>query len=630
MPTVQCNGCGSSNTTLKYISCLHTLCVPCVQNNIDFDGSIKCPQCFSSTQLPVGVEPLRSMPSVAVPGNLGSVAGNDECGAKSACEECGDDTPATSSCENCHAKMCKIHAAGHPLSKTSKGHIVKPIDEVSTSSTTCILRGSTMRGAAQHRPRCAVHASDILDRFCVQCNQVLCPRCKLPPSHKQDHQVLDIPSAGQMSRDKLSEKLASCTSESEGVLNKAMRNVSKNIEALNEQTECASAKVTGFIKEEIERLKKREADLLTQLDAMRSKKLIPLEKQLNRLQECVAQVEGAGLILQSGSDDVDLLRMFPWIDGTLDKAMKTTEVEGEPCTAGGIVFASTDTTDLQNGIEKCGAVLDVVDCAVLDCPDKVTTHDDVVLHLRPDASSADTATAASCIPPPVMAVSQAQLDNIAVRVTVKSCDDEDMCSLDTLCESLPGRVQIDQGSLPAGHYTVAATVAGWHLEGSPHGLLVMTKPVFDAARCSSQLVIEGSGASVKCVTSAEYHASVCTTPITMQTDRTTQKVRIDRTGNGSILLSACSSSAPKLDTHQQDNSQCYGWYGYCSIPIHTGTALGQPWHTGDVIQLTVDHDHHTLTGYHERTGVTETIQNVTGDLYWMVSLCRIEDQVTLL
>ncbi|XP_065185824.1 E3 ubiquitin-protein ligase TRIM33-like [Sycon ciliatum] len=353
MSTAQCYGCGSSNTTLnrlKYISCLHTLCVPCVQNSIDFDGSIKCPQCFSSTQLPVGMEPLRSLPSVVLHGNLElSVAGNDESQAISACEECGDDTAATSSCENCHVRMCEAHAGVHSLNKGTKGHIVKPLIRIATSSSTMSsCAGSTGRPRGQRNPQCAVHSNEKLDRFCVQCNQILCPRCKLAPSHKHDHQVLDIPSAGQMSRDKLSEKLASCTSESDGVINKVMRNVSRNIEALNEQTECASAKVTDVIKEQVEILKKRESDLFAELDAMRSKKLIPLEKQLNRLQECVAQVESAGLILQSGSDDVDLLRMFSWIDGTLDKAMKTTEVEGEPCTADSLWIMTTvpslDTT----------------------------------------------------------------------------------------------------------------------------------------------------------------------------------------------------------------------------------------------------------------------------------------------
>lgn len=116
----------------------------------------------------------------------------------------------------------------------------------------------------------------------------------------------------------------------------------------------------------------------------------------------------------------------------------------------------------------------------------------------------------------------------------------------------------------------------------------------------------------------------------MHTDSTTQKVRIDRTAGGGIFLSACSSSVPNLETCQQDQLQCYGWWGVTSLPFHNGTALGQPWQTGDIIQLTVDHGHRTLTGYHERTGSTETIQNVTGDLYWIVSLCHKDDQVTRL
>ena len=276
MASLQCNDCGSSSTALKFVSCLHTLCVPCVQNSISFDGSIKCPQCLSTTPLPMSVEPLRSLPSVMASGD--SVAG-DETQGQPVCEECGDDTKATSSCENCKVKMCDAHAGVHPLSKATKGHAVKPLSQVDRASSSAGT--ATSRSAAQHR--CALHTSEFVDGFCVQCNQLLCPKCKQAHLHKKDHQVLDIARAGQKTRDMLADKLASSSSTCDGVITQALNNVQTNIQKLNDQTELASAKVTEFSKLLTEAVVKRENELLAELDDMRSKKTLALEEQQNRV-----------------------------------------------------------------------------------------------------------------------------------------------------------------------------------------------------------------------------------------------------------------------------------------------------------------------------------------------------------
>ncbi|XP_065187329.1 E3 ubiquitin-protein ligase TRIM71-like [Sycon ciliatum] len=389
MSSLQCNGCGSSSTALKFVSCLHTLCVPCVQNCISFDGSIKCPRCLSTTPLPMSVEPLRSLPSVV--DREDSVAGDDTL-EKPMCEECGDDTIATRGCENCQVKMCDAHSTSHPLFKATKGHTVKPLSQVERASSST---GSTSRSAAaQHR--CVLHTSEFVDGFCVQCNQLLCPKCKQAHSHKKDHQVLDIASAGQKTRDMLADKLASSSSTCDGIISQALNNVQTNIRKLNDQTELASAKVTDFSKRLTEAVVKRENELLAELDDMRSKKMLSLEEQQYRLQECVSQEKSAANIVQSFADDVDLLRIWTWVDESLNKAMRTAEVDTVPCVSSGLVFGSTDITQLLNDIGKSGTVLDVADHAVLDCPDKATTRDDVILTV--EMTSSLTAASATNTP----------------------------------------------------------------------------------------------------------------------------------------------------------------------------------------------------------------------------------------
>ena len=115
------------------------------------------------------------------------------------------------------------------------------------------------------------------------------------------------------------------------------------------------------------------------------------------------------------------------------------------------------------------------------------------------------------------------------------------------------------------------------------------------------------------------------------TGSSTLKVRIDKTRDGNIFLSGWSSgtSSPNLNYFRQDQAQCFGWYGYTAHNYHTGIALGQPWQTGDITHLTLDHGRHTLIGRHERTGAMETIRSVTGSLYWIVTLHNSGDEITL-
>ncbi|XP_065186058.1 E3 ubiquitin-protein ligase TRIM71-like [Sycon ciliatum] len=623
MSSLQCNGCGSSSTALKFVSCLHTLCVPCVQNSISFDGSIKCPKCLSITLLRVGVEPLRSLPSVVDSGD--SVAGDETLG-KPMCEECGDDTIATSGCEHCQVKMCAAHATSHPLFKSTKGHIVKPLSQMEHASSSA---GSTSRSAAtQHR--CVLHTSEFVDGFCVQCNQLLCPKCKQAHSHKKDHQVLDIASAGQKTRDVLADKLGSSTSTGDGIITEALSNVQTNIQKLNDQTELASAKVTEFSKLLTEAVVKRENELLAELDNMRSKKMLALEEQQNRLRECVSQEKSAANIVKSFTDDVDLLRIWTWVDESLNKAMRTAEEDKVPYVSSGLVFASTDITQLLNDIGKSGTVLDIADHAVLDCPDKATTRDNVILSVGITSSHTVDAATASATNTPACSVSQDQLDNIGLEISVCSLGNDEFSAVRNRCESLPGRLEIGHDRLAAGRYCVSAIIGYRHLQDSPQQLKIIStpsQPLFDNSRCGSGLKITNDGRTLSKTGSG--HRSACTTPMVTDTGSSTLKVRIDKTQHGNIFLSACSSSNPNLKHHQQDKTQCFGWHGAGASEYHTGTALGQPWQTGDIIQLTVDHDRHTLTGRHERTGAVETIPNVTGNLYWIVALANWSDQVSI-
>ena len=527
------------------------------------------------------------------------------------CDECWDGKPAAVVCENCNVKLCEQHGAVHPLSKLGKGHTVKSLSASSTESTSS---GSSSGRVVQHR--CALHTNELLKRFCLDCNQLLCTQCIHTGAHRHDeHKVMDIASAAQNTRDTLSTKLNSCTSECDGVVSSAIETVEKNIRIVHSQTEHASEKVSGFFKPLMEAVKKREEALVTELDKLRLNKLEPLEKQLHHLQECVSKGESAANILQSFQDDVELLRVWSWVDASITKAMKTAEDEKEPCVTSGIVFGTTDTTSLLNDISKTGEVLDVAD-GTLKCPAQGSVNDHLSISIElPESEYSST-------------VEQEQLDDIGLEISISSPDDD----TSNVCIQLTpasGRIQAEHNPLQTGRYNISAKIGCVHLKGSPQKLVVSATPKFDGNRCGSQMNITNDGRTLNITGTSGSYRSACTTPMVTDAGSSTLKVRIDRTTNGSIFLSACSSSNPSLEHYKQDKAQCFGWYGNSPSNYYSGTALGQPWQTGDIIHLTVNHDRHTLTGRHERTGATETIPNVTGNLYWIVALYYGGDEITL-
>eukprot|EP00117_Sycon_ciliatum_P013537 scpid37697/ scgid14164/ len=281
-----------------------------------------------------------------------------------------------------------------------------------------------------------------------------------------------LPLLVKKTRDMLADKLGSSTSTCDGIITQALSNVQTNIQKLNDQTELASAKVTEFSKLLTEAVVKRENELLAELDDMRSKKMLALEEQQNRLQECVLQEKSAANIVKSFTDDVDLLRIWTWVDESLNKAMRTAEEDKVPCVSSGLVFASTDITQLLNDIGKSGTVLDVADHAVLDCPDKATTHDDVILSVGITSSHTVDAATASATNTPACSVSQDQLDNIGLEISVCSLGNDEFSAVRNRCESLPGRVEIGHDRLAAGRYSVSAMIGNRHIQGSPQQLIV--------------------------------------------------------------------------------------------------------------------------------------------------------------
>ena len=181
-----------------------------------------------------------------------------------------------------------------------------------------------------------------------------------------------------------------------------------------------------------------------------------------------------------------------------------------------------------------------------------------------------------------------------------------------------------------GKHQVMARYNGHHFSGSPADVMVTTSVCrFNPSRRHGDIQLSNNNMTAKNTQGIGCWRSVCGADI-YRSGTVEIGIRLDNMPDTNVMIFLRNSTNPPLDGWQQDDTP-YGWYGNNQNPGRWhGAALGQPWKTGDIIRLSLDCDRHTLTGRHERTGATQTLSNVTGDLYLYVCLGSPGHQVTIL
>ena len=316
--------------------------------------------------------------------------------------------------------------------------------------------------------------------------------------------------------------------------------------------------------------------------------------------------------------------MSSWLVTALNDAAEVGKSDAEPCAVNGIVFAASNTRDLVAGISKAGLCADAAKNKVR-CSGNRKMGSDIEIDIEMEQLS-DAAT-----------ISQEQLMKIDVGVCVTNPDGKTV-PCEPLQQSSACHLVTKCRPAAAGEYAVSTTIAGVPLKGSRVKFSVVPPapaqpapvPVFDINRCHGDIQISNNNRTIRKSPSNGHWCSVCSSPIQEQCGSSAIQLRIDVTQYAHMYVCLCASSSPALSDVHSTQGEVYGWYGYCAETSRGGGALGQPWQSNDLITLTLNHDDHSLTGLHHRTGVTEVLRNIpTSNLCWYVSLYDAGDQVTI-
>ena len=628
-PFSRCVSCSGTSRRAKLLKCLHSLCVGCLPKQLTNLNEVICPTCGSMTPPPSSGKPQ----SMALPDSYATVKEKTggaadaqlEMEAVLHCDECFENEKAVSTCMDCKAVLCDFHTQGHSRSRSTHNHKVRPIAQDASMPES--VNSDTQQ---QERMHCIIHPTHKLEKFCTTCKEFFCEQClyrggsckESSTDSSHSHSLLPMKEAADKMRGGVEKLLTGSGSPDQGnVVLKAIENLKVAIGQLHDRTEAVSEEVVAYFVDVVKLIKSREEEVLERLDLLRSAKLVPLEQQKSRLEKSLSSHETVSMLLESCDDNYDLIRMSGWLEEAASAANESALSDVKPCVESKLVFRQLHCEQLTTAIACVGNVFDVADIdpsqSSMQCQPSLHVGEEICITLKAVSENGSSGQ-----------VSEVCMTSLAVEVMspdneVTPCnankDDED-----------GGIIVARYQPTQPGKHQVMARYDGLHFSGSPADVMVTTRVrTFNPSRCHGDIQLSNNNMTARKTQVVSYWRSVCGADI-YRGGTVEIGIRLDNMPNTNVMIFLCSSTNSKLDTYQQDNT-AHGWYGpNNSAGNWRGTQLGQPWQTGDIIRLSLDCDRHTLTGHHERTGATQTLADVTGDLYLYISLFSTGHQVTIL
>ena len=352
MPNPKCASCSLHKNRGKLLKCMHSVCVLCLPKQITFGNALICPSCSEITPPPPGgFTHLQILPDSVLEYEPLSGGGRPhQTEITPCCDDCVESEKAVSTCVECKMNYCHDHADSHPKSRATYRHTLVRFDP-------SVSADQVEKSVSEY---CPLHPTQQLSSFCSCCSQLLCQQCQIihPLEHKQH--ILLVSDAASQAKLALNGRLGGVTEGDRSSLDKAFDRVVETIQDLHNQTEAVSADVTEYFDGLVKVIRKRENEVLNDLDQLRSKKLLPLEAQRSRLGDTISASSTATSYLNSRQSDTNFLKMYSWLEEVADKEARRLQDDGAPCASAKLVFTPNTNVDMVDVVREFGNVADVV------------------------------------------------------------------------------------------------------------------------------------------------------------------------------------------------------------------------------------------------------------------------------
>eukprot|EP00117_Sycon_ciliatum_P029069 scpid76333/ scgid1680/ E3 ubiquitin-protein ligase TRIM33; Ectodermin homolog; Transcription intermediary factor 1-gamma; Tripartite motif-containing protein 33 len=337
MDDICCVACHRPTRPLKLLMCFHAMCLPCVREHIDTDGTVSCFRCLTVAGKanpgahleesladwpgPVRGQQVKNAPD-SIRTNESPSTGHEAAACTSSCPgpvcqspECeGECEPATSHCVDCNLDLCEDHEKFHlkKRSRSTRDHTLQPLDQTTRTRTNMTERA------------CPLHPHLPLKSYCdnCECQTLVCERCSAKSHSDHSHCLKDIQEAADRQRAEWKERLSSCSESWREKLSTAGMNITLHIEQINGKVERLSAEITEEFEAYINSVKQRRDHLLNELDVLRWQSLKELEKQSDHVELQAYQLDCCEHLV-STFGEVQLLEARRILESRLDHGITT-------------------------------------------------------------------------------------------------------------------------------------------------------------------------------------------------------------------------------------------------------------------------------------------------------------------
>ena len=340
---VACQNVPDAYSGLKILNCLHTMCVPCLKDNVNKDGTVSCFNCLQvgGSALP-GIrleESLvdwpkterrlqtcsRSSNEISCSGEVLSSAERsatenlESSGEEAEVEEEPESSNEISETEvQAESTLCNETSEKNGQSESSNklsDAEVQPMcqnpdceGELVPAVSLCIDCGVHMCGdheklhskrkAAAHGHRivaavsthggqtnlsaefkCQLHPQHTVKSYCAKCKMLTCEQCCVRIHLNCSKDFQDIQTAAERMREEWKAGLSSCSDAWREKLSNTRSSIDTYTQDINDKVEELSETIIADFEEHIKNIRKRQRKVLDSLDVARWKALHRLEKQ---------------------------------------------------------------------------------------------------------------------------------------------------------------------------------------------------------------------------------------------------------------------------------------------------------------------------------------------------------------
>ena len=277
----KCSQCHDTFTSPKVLTCFHTFCQSCLENNLLSPDKVQCPTCQMDTFLSsTGVAGLLTDFAIS---NILEADALDS--SNPHCTGCSSkDTDAVARCVDCADFLCSNCVMAHQFMHCFEGHRVMSLSEIQN-----IKESEATQHKSEKPLNCTKHKGEVLSFFCRTCDQPICQECTLI-EHSRGHEYdylskLSSEKVGHMQR--LSDQAKVKTNNLQDLTRTAEVSANK----LKISFHKAQNEINDTFNVYLSMLEERKRKVLGELDAAFNSKKIALNSVSVRMQECIDKLD---------------------------------------------------------------------------------------------------------------------------------------------------------------------------------------------------------------------------------------------------------------------------------------------------------------------------------------------------